>query len=165
VFFDRDGVLNYDFGYVHTIDNFRWIEGARESILACNEAGYLVFVVTNQSGIAKGVYTESAMRALHAYMQEDLREMGAHVDAIAFCPHHPEGLVPELRRACSCRKPEPGMILRLCREWPIDRAASFLIGDKPSDMQAAEAAGIAGYLFSGGNLLDVLLPRLRPPQV
>ncbi|MDR3176212.1 MAG: D-glycero-beta-D-manno-heptose 1,7-bisphosphate 7-phosphatase [Desulfovibrio sp.] len=160
VFFDRDGVLNHDFGYVHTVEDFRWIEGARESILACNEAGYLVFVVTNQAGIAKGIYTESTMHALHAYMQADLRGMGAHVDAFAFCPHHPEGLVPELRQTCSCRKPKPGMILQLYQEWPIDPKASFLIGDKPSDLQAAEAAGIAGYLFPGGNLLDALLPRL-----
>jgi D-glycero-D-manno-heptose 1,7-bisphosphate phosphatase len=163
VFFDRDGVLNHDFGYVHRVEDFRWIEGARESILACNEAGYLVFVATNQAGIAKGLYTESEMRVLHAHMQADLREMGAHVDAFAFCPHHPEGLVPELRQTCFCRKPEPGMILRLCREWAIEPAASFLIGDKPSDLQAAEAAGIAGYLFSGGNLLDAILPRLRQP--
>ncbi|MCC8195110.1 MAG: HAD-IIIA family hydrolase [Deltaproteobacteria bacterium] len=161
VFFDRDGVLNHDFGHVHAVCDLQWIEGARESILACNNAGYLVFVVTNQAGIAKGYYTEANMHSLHAHMQEELHTMNAHIDAFAFCPHHPEGVVPELRQTCLCRKPQPGMLLRLCNDWAIDLSSSFLIGDKPSDMQAAEAAGIPGYLFPGGSLLDVLLPRLR----
>lgn len=165
VFFDRDGVLNQDHGHVHSPDNFHWIDGAKESILACNDAGYYVFVVTNQAGIAKGYYAESAMHALHAHMQEELHVMGAHVDAFAFCPHHPEGIVPDLRQSCSCRKPEPGMILRLCEEWAINPAVSLLIGDKPSDIQAAKSAGIHAYLFSGGNLLDTLLPHLRTARL
>lgn len=161
VFFDRDGVLNHDFGHVHDVSDFQWIDGAWESILACNEAGYYVFVVTNQAGIAKGLYPEAAMHELHAYMRAELRKTGAHVDAFAFCPHHPDGVVPALRKSCSCRKPEPGMLLRLSEDWAIASETSFLIGDKPSDVQAAEAAGIPGVLFSGGNLLETLLPRLR----
>ncbi len=164
VFFDRDGVLNHDRGHVYAISDFHWVEGVKEGILACNEAGYFVFVVTNQAGIAKGLYSESAMHTLHEYMQAELNKVGAHIDAFAFCPHHPEGMVPELRQTCGCRKPQPGMILRLCEDWAIKLRTSFLIGDKPSDIQAAEAAGIPGYLFPGGNLLDTLLPRLQVAQ-
>jgi D-glycero-D-manno-heptose 1,7-bisphosphate phosphatase len=160
-FFDRDGVLNHDLGHVHTISDFHWVDGAKESILACNEAGYLVFVVTNQAGIAKGYYPESAMRALHAHMQAELRALGAHIDAFAFCPHHPEASVPEFRCICSCRKPAPGMILRLCEDWNVDLSASFMIGDKSTDLDAAAVAGISCDLFSGGNLLDTVSKRLR----
>ena len=164
VFFDRDGVLNRDYGYVHTIEKFDWLDGARESVLACNEAGYLVFVATNQSGIGRGFFGEEDMHALHRHMQEDLRAMGAHIDAFAFCPHHPEAALAHLRQVCECRKPAPGMILRLCRDWDVDRAASFLVGDKASDVAAAQAAGIRGHLFAGGNLLDSVLPFLAKFQ-
>ena len=135
--------------------------GAKEAVLACNQANWLVFVVTNQAGIAKGLYTEADMHVLHAHMQTELAHMGAHIDAFAFYPHHPEGVVPQLRQTCLCRKPAPGMLLRLCREWPVDVARSIMLGDRPSDREAARAAGVKDILFSGGNLRDVVVPLLE----
>jgi D-glycero-D-manno-heptose 1,7-bisphosphate phosphatase len=158
LFLDRDGVLNEDRGYVARWEDFRWIEGAKAAIAAFNAAGWLVIVVTNQSGIGRGFYTEDAMHALHAKMAEDLAGAGAHVDAIYFAPHHPEAAVDSYRRSDPPdRKPNPGMILRALSEWPIDRERSVLVGDKVSDMEAAARAGIRGLLFAGGDLKRFLL--------
>jgi len=150
-FFDRDGVLNEDSGYTHERNEFRWIEGARAAIKKANDDGRYVFVVTNQAGVARGYYDEAAVRALHAWMNQDLRRDGAHIDDFRFCPHHPDGVVPEFSIECQCRKPNPGMILSLLSEWPVDRSESILIGDKESDLDAAAAAGISGFRFDGRN--------------
>lgn len=136
--------------------------GARQAVKLLNDAGWWVFIVTNQSGIARGMYTEAQMHALHAEMARDLSGIGAHVDAIAFCPHHPEGAVEPLAVSCQCRKPKPGMILTLLREWPVDISRSFLIGDKSRDLDAAKAAGIPGYLYTNGDLAEFVRRRLEP---
>lgn len=155
-FLDRDGVLNIDHGYTHRADDFEWVPGAREAIRILNDRGYFVFVVTNQAGVAHGYYDEAAVKSLHAWMQKDLQTLGAHVDRFEYCPHHPEGAVAAYARACDRRKPGAGMLRDCMTRWPVDMAKSFLIGDKQSDVDAATAVGIPGYLFKGEGLRDLV---------
>lgn len=162
VFFDRDGVLNHDSGYTFEIGKLQWIEGAREAVKAVNDAGCFAFVVTNQSGVARGFYEESHVMALHRWMSDELAAIGAHIDAFEYCPDHPDGTVEQYRRTNIRRKPGPGMITDLVGRFPVNADDSILIGDKPSDLEAASAAGLQGHLFPGGNLdafVKPLLPR------
>lgn len=152
LFLDRDGVINIDKGYVSQPAEFEFVEGAPQAIAAFNQRGWYVFVVTNQSGIARNYYTEDDMHALHGWMEARLSEAGARIDRIYHCPYHEEGENPRYRKDSIDRKPKPGMLLRALSEFPVKREASFLIGDKDTDIQAARAAGIAGFLFTGGNL-------------
>ena len=156
-FLDRDGVLNYDSGYTHRKEDFVWIDGAKAAIKRLNDRGWFVFVVTNQSGIARGLYQPDDVVRLHQWMNEELGLDGAHIDAFYFCPHHPDGTAGDYGRACDCRKPEPGMLLQAMREWPVRRDESFMIGDKDIDMAAAKNAGVAGILFESGNNLDTVV--------
>ncbi|HJU32704.1 MAG TPA: HAD-IIIA family hydrolase [Hyphomicrobiaceae bacterium] len=152
-FLDRDGVLNLDTGYTHRPEDLAWVEGAREAVLRLNEAGYYVIVVTNQAGVARGLYAESDMERFHEAMQEDLAALGAHIDAFYHCPFHAEAVVDAYRHADHPdRKPNPGMLLRAMQAWPILREKSFLVGDRPSDIEAARRASLRGHLFAGGNL-------------
>jgi D,D-heptose 1,7-bisphosphate phosphatase len=164
VFFDRDGVLNHDSGYTFEAGKLQWIEGAREAVKAVNDAGCFAFVVTNQSGVARGFYEESHVHALHRWMADEMAAIGAHIDAFEYCPDHPDGTVERYRRVNDRRKPGPGMITDLLGRFPVNADASILIGDKPSDLEAARAAGLQGHLFPGGNLESFVrthLPR-RP---
>lgn len=152
VFFDRDGVLNIDKGFVHSRADFEWVPGAREAVRFCNKAGYFVFAITNQSGVARGYFSEKDVEDLHDYMREELKPFGAHIDAFAYCPHHPDAALAQYRKICPRRKPSPGMILDIMRGWPVDPGQSFVIGNELRDIEAANAAGIRGYLFEGGRL-------------
>ena len=156
IFFDRDGVLNEDSGYVFEVSQLKWMEGAREAVKIVNEAGYFVFVVTNQSGVARGFYEEAHVDALHQCMQDDLAKIGAHIDAFEYCPYHPDAVIERYRQASPRRKPAPGMINELLGRFPVDASRSILIGDKPTDLEAAQAAGIEGYLFPGHDLVHFL---------
>jgi D,D-heptose 1,7-bisphosphate phosphatase len=164
-FLDRDGVLNVDHGYVHAVERLEWIAGAPQAVKLLNDAGYRVIVVTNQSGVARGYYDEAAVETFHAHMQDALAAQGARIDAIYCCPHHPDGTVPALAIKCDCRKPGTGMLEQAAREWPIDRAASFLIGDKDIDMEAAAAFNIRGVKFNAAtDRLDDVVRREIPAQ-
>lgn len=152
-FLDRDGVLNVDHGYVHKPEQFNWILGAKATIKSLNDAGYLVFVVTNQAGVAHGYYEEAEIHALHRWIKAHLQPLGAHIDQFEYCPHHPGGKVARYTRDCDRRKPGPGMLKACLARWPVDINRSFLIGDKQSDLDAAKAVGIKSYLFEGDDLL------------
>jgi histidinol-phosphate phosphatase family protein len=152
VFLDRDGVLNVDSAYPHRPDQIEWTDGAHRAVKSFNDAGYFVFVVTNQAGIAHGLYDEAAVRRLHRWMNAELMRTGAHVDDWRYCPFHPDAKVEAYRGAHSWRKPGAGMLLDLMAHWPVEASRSFLIGDRESDLEAARKAGIPGHLFSGGSL-------------
>jgi D-glycero-D-manno-heptose 1,7-bisphosphate phosphatase len=152
-FFDRDGVFNVDHGYVHRVEDLDWIAGGPQAVRWLNDLGYLVILVTNQSGIGRGYYDEAAMQGVHDALREHLAQAGGRIDAIYFAPHHEDAALEHYRHPDPPdRKPNPGMLLRAMRDFAIDRDRSFLIGDKPSDLEAARRAEVAGHLFAGGDL-------------
>jgi D-glycero-D-manno-heptose 1,7-bisphosphate phosphatase len=162
VFLDRDGVLNEDLGYVHRPADLRWIDGAREAVARINRAGLLAIVVTNQSGVARGFYSEEDVRALHAHMAAELAAVGACVDAFYYCPYHEDGVVPRyVAPDHPDRKPNPGMLLRAIADLDVDPARSLVIGDRASDLEAARRAGVRGALFAGGSLEAFVLAALK----
>ena len=141
-FLDRDGVINQDRAYVHRWEDFEFVPGAIEGMRRLREAGYALVIVTNQSGLARGYYTEAQYQTLTAALHEELARQGVQLDGIYQCPHHPKGTVPELSIDCECRKPAPGMVLQAARELGLSLPDSLLIGDKPADIEAARAAGV-----------------------
>lgn len=155
-FLDRDGILNEDIGYAHRPDQIIWIPGAMKAVKLLNDGGFHVFVVTNQAGIARGYYTEEDVNALHDWMRRELAANGAWIDDFRFSPFHPEFDDGRFRDLAHWRKPEPGMLIDLMRTWPVEIERSFMIGDRRSDVQAAEAAGLNGHLFTGGSLLTAI---------
>jgi D-glycero-D-manno-heptose 1,7-bisphosphate phosphatase len=167
VFLDRDGVLNVDRGYAHKPEDIELIPGAAAAVRLLNEAGYYVLVVTNQSGVARGLYSEAAIENVHKHMQDVLKAEGAHIDAFYYCPHHPEGLVKEFAIHCRCRKPEPGMLEQAAQDWPIDLGRSFLIGDRDNDLLAAAAFHVRGIKFDAQtrSLVDLVREELKARSV
>ncbi len=150
-FLDRDGVVNPEVRYLHEPEKTSLLPGVAAAINEIHGRGFLVIVVTNQAGIAKGYYREADMRAVHLRIQQLLRSEGASVDAFYFCPHHPDYTGP-----CRCRKPAPGMLLRAMAEHDVDPARSFMVGDRLSDVYAGRAAGCRrSYLIAADNPDDV----------
>ncbi|MBB2169637.1 HAD family hydrolase [Gluconacetobacter aggeris] len=162
VFFDRDGVLNVDTGYPHRPENLTLLPGAGEAVALIRRRGYRAIVVTNQSGIARGLFGEKDVELFHARLVSALAKKGGAIDAFYFCPYHPQAMIERYRCDHPDRKPNPGMIERAIADFAIDRSRSILIGDKNTDIEAALAAGIRGYLFTGGNLFDFVSSILPP---
>lgn len=154
VFLDRDGVLNRDLDYVHSSNRFEPVPGAAEAIAWLNATGRKVVFVTNQAGIARGYYSEEQFVVFTRWIEGWLAARGALIEATYYCPHHPTAGTGSYLLACGCRKPQPGMILAGLADFALDPAQCFLVGDQPTDIAAAEAAGIPGHLFDHGNLLD-----------
>jgi D-glycero-D-manno-heptose 1,7-bisphosphate phosphatase len=153
VFLDRDGVLIEDTGYPHLEAHLRMIPGAGAAVRRLSDAGYLCVIVTNQSGVARGMFTEAQMHAFNDLVVRRLADAGGEIAAVYACPFHAEGVVEAyIHPDHPDRKPNPGMILRAVAELGLDRAKSFMIGDQPSDMEAARRAGVAGCRFDGGDL-------------
>ena len=169
IFLDRDGVINVDTGYVYLVDDFKFIDGVIDALLKLKQKGYLLVVVTNQSGIARGLFTEEQFMSLTEWMDWSLADRGVDLDGIYFCPHHPSEGSDQYRKSCTCRKPGPDMILDAVKHLDIDLTRSYMVGDKPSDMKAAINAGVAHKILletgksiteEGRALADAIYPSL-----
>lgn len=163
VFIDRDGTLNEDIGYVSTPDELILYPWAAEAVRLVNESGFKAIVITNQSGIARGMYSEQTLGAIHARMIEELARDGARIDAVYYCPHHPDFGAGDYRKACDCRKPRTGMLDAAAREHNINLTRSFVIGDKSSDILLAEKAGAQSALVLTGYGRETLAHSERWP--
>jgi len=150
VFMDRDGTINVEVQYLSQVKDFQFIPGVPWALKCLKNAGFLLVVVTNQSGIGRGYYDEAALDTLHSHMHADLASFGASIDACYFCPHHPEHATGDYRKECGCRKPLPGMLQQAALDLDIDLAASFMIGDKLADVEAGIAAGCTSLLVLTG---------------
>ena len=150
VFLDRDGTINVEKSYLHKIDDFEFISGVPEAIKSLKDAGFLVIVVSNQSGIARGYFNEKAVEALNRHIQKELADYGTSIDAFYFCPHHPEKGIGDYKIVCDCRKGAPGMLLQAAVEHGIDLQRSFMIGDKLADIEAGQRAGCRSVLVLTG---------------
>lgn len=148
VFLDRDGVVNEDRAYVYRADQLVIFPDVADSLRELEKRGYLRIVVTNQSGVARGMFGMPEVFALHRLIATQLADAGASIDAFYVCPHLAEGIVPEFARACECRKPKPGLVLEAAREFGIDLQKSFMVGDRDSDVQCAVAAGVTPILIT-----------------
>ena len=150
VFLDRDGTINVEKDYLHRAEDFTFIAGVPDAIRRLREAGFLVVVVTNQSGVARGYYPREAVCRLHEHLQQELRRHGAAIDGFYVCPHHPTEGVGDYRIDCDCRKGAPGMLLQAARDHAIDLDRSFMVGDKLADIEAGQAAGCSSLLVRTG---------------
>jgi D-glycero-D-manno-heptose 1,7-bisphosphate phosphatase len=158
-FLDRDGVVNLDHGYVFRQQDFQFVPGTLAAAAALAARGFVLVVVTNQSGIGRGLYTEQDVAVLHAWMRQQFAGAGAAVAGVYYCPHHPVDATGQYRVECDCRKPAPGLLLRASHELDLDLARSVLFGDKESDLQAALAAGVPARVLLGTD--GALLPRVQ----
>jgi D-glycero-D-manno-heptose 1,7-bisphosphate phosphatase len=155
VFLDRDGVINVDRGYVHKVEQFRFIPGSDLALARLQAAGWRLVVVTNQSGLARGLYSIDDYERFTAHLRAQLAALGVQLDAVLHCPHLPDAAVHSYRLACDCRKPGPGMLLQAARELSLDLATSVIVGDRLSDVQAGRAAGVGRcVLVRSGHALE-----------
>lgn len=150
-FLDRDGVINIDTGYVGRIKDFKFKDGIFELLKLLQNFGFTLFIVTNQSGIARGYYSEEDFYKLTEWMKEEFKKEGIEIKDVRFCPHH-----PDITGECECRKPKPGMILDLAKEYGIDLKNSIMIGDSDRDIEAAKRAGIEKTFKVEESLYDII---------
>jgi len=150
VFLDRDGTMIVEHGYLDELSLIEPFPWTAEALRLLHDAGYAVIVVTNQAGVARGYFSEALVPAVHARLDALLAEEGAHVDGYYYCPHHPDGVVPEFAMACDCRKPSPGMIRRAASDLGLDVARSYVVGDRWLDVELAQRAGATGLLVRTG---------------
>ncbi len=156
IFLDRDGVINLDKAYVHRWEDFEFVPGAVSAMQLLVRAGYQIVVITNQSGIARGMFSEAQYLALTSRMREHLLAEGVSLLDVLHCPHHPKGRIPEYAIECACRKPAPGMLQEAATRYAIDLSKAVLVGDKPSDILAGRNAGIGNaYLVKSDNTENV----------
>ena len=150
IFFDRDGTINTEVDYLSNAEDLELIPGIADAIREANSLGVKVFVITNQSGIARGLLTQRGLKEIHSRLEEMLARQGAKIDAIYYCPHHPESGFPPYNVACECRKPGTGMLRTAAREFNVDLSSSFVVGDKVVDVKAGENAGCTSILVLTG---------------
>jgi len=153
VFMDRDGTISEEIGYVNHPARYRVFPYASEAVRLLNQSNYLAILVTNQAGVARGYFTEDVIKAVHARLEKELEEDGAHLDAIFYCTHHPSIGEHPYRFNCDCRKPKPGLVTRAAEQFDIDLTESWMIGDRYSDLELARNAGLrAAFVLSGYGL-------------
>ena len=170
VFLDRDGTINEQVGYLNHLDRFWLLPGAAQAIRRLNEAGLIVVVMTNQSGVARGYYPESLVETVHRKMEAELAQGGARLDGVYYCPHHPQAEIPEYKQDCPCRKPKPGMILQAAADLGLDPARSFVVGDQLKDIETGRAVNARTVLVKTGygrGECEYLLPKsaIKPDRV
>ena len=161
-FLDRDGVINIDHGYVFRREDFNFVPGVLEGARRLHQLGFALVVITNQSGIGRGLYSVGDYEQLTSWMMARFNEAGAPLAGVYYCPHHPTEAQGEYRRSCDCRKPAPGLLLASARELGLDLAASVLFGDKDSDLLAARAAGVPVRVLLGTDARSIP-PALASP--
>ena len=154
VFIDRDGTINVERGYVYRTEDFEYIPGALEALRLVSERKIKIYIVTNQAGIAKGIYTEADFKILTSDMLDYMARRGIEIADVLYCPHHPEGTVAVYRKVCSCRKPEPGLLKAVIEKEGFSQDCLVLIGDKNSDIEAGRKLGIRTYLVETGYGID-----------
>jgi D-glycero-D-manno-heptose 1,7-bisphosphate phosphatase len=157
LFLDRDGVINTDHGYVHTSEKTEWVPGIFELCCAAQEVGFALVVVTNQAGIGRGYYTDAQFRGYTTWVHRQFQERGASILATYYCPEHPDAALPVYRTDSGYRKPQPGMLLQAARDWQLDLPGSVLVGDQPTDIEAARRAGLGrAFRVNESSFTDVV---------
>lgn len=160
IFLDRDGVLSEEKSYVCTLEDFTIFSYTKECIKKIKEKGYLTIVITNQSGVARGLFSEEVLQEMNSYLIKE-----TDVDAVYYCPHHPQGKIEKYRKECNCRKPRTGMIEQACKDFSIDMERSYIVGDRASDILLGQNAGLTTVLVESGYGTEKLEQEVTPDYI